>query len=114
MRSAAGSVCPPMLALALSLVRDSQPFATLGAAPLENDPTILRRHPDQEAMCLGPTTGVGLEGAFAFRHCDPAAAELNARASRNGTFNTSRGFRGVSTKVNLPMTRIQSQKRRPR
>jgi hypothetical protein len=49
----------------LPLVRDGQPFPTLGPAALQHDAAVLRRHSNQESVGLGAPTGVWLISTFA-------------------------------------------------
>ncbi len=46
--------------MAHAFVGDRQPLASLGAAALQHDPAVLRRHADPEPVRLGATAGVRL------------------------------------------------------
>jgi hypothetical protein len=68
----------------LGFVRNCQAFTPLGAAPLENDSPILRRHPDEKPMRFGATAGIRLNCSrplFRSRH----AVLVSARSTGNPT-----------------------------
>ena len=88
-----------MSSVRLTLVGNGQPLTTFCPASRQDNSTVLRGHPDPESVGLFPAPSVGLVGALAL-HADPAVSDSGssvARVPRDGTVNTSRGLRGVST-----------------
>jgi hypothetical protein len=88
---------------ALTLVSDGQPPPALRPATLEDNPTVLGRHPNPETVRFLTPTVVGLVGALAF-HAGPVVclrdwAGTVPCVNTRGIFNTSHRLLGVSTIV---------------
>jgi hypothetical protein len=88
---------------ALTLVRDGQSPPALRPATLEDNPTVLRRHPNPETVRFLTPTVVRLVGALAF-HAGPVVclrdwAGTVPCVNTRGIFNTSHRLLGVSTIV---------------
>ena len=65
-RASAHALRPPerLASAGLAFVGNRQALAPLGAATLQDNPAVLRRHPHPEAMGLGPAAGIRLVGAL--------------------------------------------------
>ena len=70
--------------------RDRQPFPALGPATLQDEPTVLRAHAHQEAVCATAATTVWLERTFHDR------GSLVARSKWRRNVDSSEGPPGVS------------------
>src|SRR5262245_14911336 len=98
MRFAAVRPPPSTAAEAVSLpfVGDSQALPPFGAAPLEDNPAIFRRHAYPETVRFLAATGIGLVGAL------PLHGVLVSADRVWRTVNSNRRLNGVSTQDPSP------------